>query len=371
MQVPVILDSPVWREGSLTPTFVRSSVLFTVPKTDTIDRVACKEPDYNMYLQKGAGDFIRHRLRKRCKIDLNDQSRNQIAAYKGSLTGSLATVDLSSASDSLSLALAHLLLPEDWYQYLSAIRVSTTLIDGEEHYLRMFSSMGNGFTFELESLLFWAICSDAVERSRLSTVDPVLVYGDDIVIPAKAYKVVKRSLNYFGFLVNDDKSFYKGPIRESCGKHYHNGRDITPFYIRKPIKNQMDLIHLLNNFRKWSGLDSTWCNEDHFLFWQKYAKRIDRRLHGGYDLGDTSRLVSYPLRISGAFRLANPKRRRNGDQLGDYRSWLHDAQKRTEVSESSTEHFVQLGNLVIRRVPVVLLYTLPLEVPVWSQEYLS
>jgi len=51
--------------------FQENSVLFTVPKKSDIDRVACKEPEVNMLLQRAVGLFIRKRLRK-VGIDLND-----------------------------------------------------------------------------------------------------------------------------------------------------------------------------------------------------------------------------------------------------------------------------------------------------------
>lgn len=81
---------------------VPGGVLMTVPKNSKIDRVAIKEPELNMFCQKGVGDFIRHRLKRIVKVDLNDQTRNQQLARIGSETGLLATLDLSSASDLIS-----------------------------------------------------------------------------------------------------------------------------------------------------------------------------------------------------------------------------------------------------------------------------
>lgn len=55
-------DMPVWaglfsEHGS--HRLVEGNVMFTVPKNADIDRCACKEPDINMFLQKGLGSSIR------------------------------------------------------------------------------------------------------------------------------------------------------------------------------------------------------------------------------------------------------------------------------------------------------------------------
>jgi len=153
-------DMPLWRqqreETESYLNLVPGNVLFTVPKNHDIDRCACKEPDLNMFMQKGLGDYIAKCLR-RVGIDLNDQSKNRDLAREGSINGLLATIDLSSASDSVSSGLVELLLPDIWFSLLDSIRSPVTIIDGEEHTNAMFSSMGNGFTFELESLIFYSI----------------------------------------------------------------------------------------------------------------------------------------------------------------------------------------------------------------------
>ena len=117
-------------ESRLDPRFVRGNVMFTVPKSSDIDRCACKEPDINMFLQKGVGNHIRRRLR-RYGINLNDQSVNRDLAYQGSIDSSIATLDLSSASDTFCTQVVKALLPHIWFEYLSDIRSPYTVIDGE------------------------------------------------------------------------------------------------------------------------------------------------------------------------------------------------------------------------------------------------
>lgn len=303
---------------------VDSNILFTVPKKTDIDRCACKEPDVNMYLQKGAGRFIRNALRRE-GINLNDQSRNQSLARIGSRDGSLATLDLSSASDSVCFELVYQALPVLWFSYLNDIRCHTTIIDGDVHHNEMFSSMGNGFTFELESLLFYAIAKAVAYFT--GTSGTISVYGDDIIVPTQMYHDLTFALGVLGFKVNSKKSYHDGGFRESCGGHYNDGSCVTPFYIRGPIAHLHDLIVTANAVRKWSrfeysgppsGIDKILDCEVYPL-WRLLAESVPRCFWGGYDHEDTSRLVSFqkprrPKRLSPI----SPKRE-TGD--GGYVYW--------------------------------------------------
>lgn len=272
---------------------VKGNILFTVPKTTTIDRCACKEPDINMFLQKGAGNIIRDGLR-RVGINLNDQSRNQDLAREGSLTGSLATLDLSSASDSVSSALVELVMPPLWFSLLNGLRSPITIIDGDEHVNEMFSSMGNGFTFELESLLFYALARATSYFEGVSGV--ISVYGDDIIVPSRLADTLVWVLSYFGFETNVSKSFSEGPFRESCGGHYYNGYDITPFYVKEPIKRLTDLIHLGNQIRRWSGRNPIGVLSPLLEpLWQKIRDAVPSQFWGGRDTGSIYQLVTPDL----------------------------------------------------------------------------
>lgn len=198
--------------------------LATVPKNATTDRCIMVEPIVNTFLQKGVGRWIRDRL-QRFGINLRDQSRNQYLARKGSIDGSLATLDLASASDTISRELVADLLPYPWWALLEDLRTPTILHDGCKTVLQKFSSMGNGFTFELESLIFFAIARCACETGTVS------VYGDDIIVPTEYAHDVVTNLEMCGFTVNTEKSFVTGPFRESCGGDYFEGSDIRPVYV--------------------------------------------------------------------------------------------------------------------------------------------
>lgn len=288
-------------EGLVYPSIVKGSVMFTVPKNSEIDRVACKEPEVNQWLQRAVGVHIRERLKRRAGIDLLDQSRNRNLAREGSVTGELATIDLSSASDLISRTLVNRLLPAEWYVLMDDIRVhECELPDGSAHEVEMFSSMGNGFTFELETLIFWGLCCAIQHHFHIRGV--VSVYGDDIVVHPRTARLFRHFAAWFGFKVNAKKSFHRGRFRESCGGHYYGGRDVTPFFTRKPITHVVDLIQFLNQFREWFIRTYPYDWDTGYPFWLKYAKHVPRRFWGGKDIEGTGSLVTPGKRRSALVR---------------------------------------------------------------------
>jgi hypothetical protein len=229
----------------------------TVPKNAKTDRVIAKEPDLNMFLQKGLGGVIRRRL-KRVGVDLDDQTLNQRLAESGSRDGTLATIDLSSASDTVALQLVREVMPPDWFAAIELCRSPKGILpSGDVITYQKVSSMGNGFTFELESLIFWALISTVLDYSSESD-RRIAVYGDDLIIPVSIYEPVVNLLSYCGFSVNEKKSFATGQFRESCGKHYFSGFDVTPFYIRKSVENPQRIIWLANSVRRHARKGMAW-----------------------------------------------------------------------------------------------------------------
>ena len=282
-----ILSSPLWlkhlkSDTSDMPTFniVEGNRITTVPKNAKTDRVIAIEPTLNMFFQKGLGGFIRNRLR-RVGVNLNSQSLNQSLAREGSIDGSLATIDLKSASDSVSLALVEELLPSDW---VSAIKLCRSpygvLPSGEKILYRKVSSMGNGCTFELESLIFWALSSAVVKYLRESD-RRLAIYGDDIVVPTGCAKLLIEVLRLVGFDTNQDKTFVDGPFRESCGKHYFRGVDVTPIYIRENVDSAERLIWLANSVARLAYRlnGSTWSRDSRLkLAYDSIVEMLPERL---------------------------------------------------------------------------------------------
>lgn len=237
-------DGPCTVLGSAIP-LSRGNVMITVPKSAKTDRVICYEPHGNIWCQLGVGAYLKHRLLKH-GIDLSDQSINQRKALQASLDRLSATIDLSMASDTLALELVYELLPIDWVMHLDDLRSKETLWpDNTWRVNQKFSSMGNGFTFELESLIFYALASAVTSN--------VSVYGDDIIVPTGAYEDVLNVLEHSGFKANTSKSFSKGNFRESCGFDGFCGVNCTPVYVREIPKFSSQWIILHNQIRAFYG----------------------------------------------------------------------------------------------------------------------
>jgi hypothetical protein len=215
---------------SILPTcfnIVEGNRVVFVAKNAKTDRTIAAEPTGNSFIQQGIGRYIRKRLRA-FGVDLNDQRVNQTwASYAQDLE--LCTVDLSSASDSISSGVVRHLLPYHWYDLLDAVRCPYYELDGVWRYSHKFSSMGNAFTFELESLIFWAATSAAYEIEDIPC-GLLSVYGDDIICERRVYPALEEILVGLGFVLNKDKSFAEGLFYESCGKHFFDRRDVTPVY---------------------------------------------------------------------------------------------------------------------------------------------
>lgn len=226
------IAGPRWSEIIGVPEVVAGNRFFTVPKDAKIHRGACAEPTLNSFMQLGVGGLYRRRLGSE-GVDLSDQTWNQYLASMAHELG-LCTIDMTSASDRKSWMLILLLLPIRWFELCDLCRSPYTLIEETLHELEKFSSMGNGFTFELESLVFWAVVSSVVPREEWNLC---AVYGDDIICPREyAHEVINR-LAYLGFKTNTSKSFLAGNFFESCGTDWFKGHNVRPFYLKGSSDN--------------------------------------------------------------------------------------------------------------------------------------
>lgn len=221
-----------------------------VPKTVKTHRVIAVEPMLNTFLQKGIDSVLRVRL-KRIGIDLSDQSINQRLAREGSRRGfeedSLSTIDLSNASDSISIGLCRYLLPPAWFNLLNNVR-SHAYQDGDRVMTyQKFCSQGNGFCFPLETLIFTAIC---VACGCKNPKKDFHVYGDDIIVRREHFREVVSLLRICGFKTNIDKTFNDGPFRESCGADWYLGEDIRPFTLDYELDSLQNIFKFINLCRR-------------------------------------------------------------------------------------------------------------------------
>lgn len=210
----------------------------------------------NMFLQLGVKNVMAEKLLK-CGVDLSDQSKNREMAYIGSLAGmrddlginpqQYSTIDLASASDTVSLGICQKLLPPDWFGLLSDLRHESGVLNGETITYSKMSAMGNGFTFPLESLIFWAVAQATAEDLGIElNKEDLAVYGDDIICPNSMSHALIENLTFCGFTVNTEKSFVSGPFKESCGADYFQGINVRPFYLKRRMDTAKDLYFVAN-----------------------------------------------------------------------------------------------------------------------------
>lgn len=223
----------------------------TVPKDSVKDRTISVEPMLNSWVQGGINRYLMARL-KRFGIDLSDQTINRDLSGLAVKLG-LATVDVKNASNTLTVGLFHRLVPKEWFKLLSLVRSSHYRLNKEYHKYELFSGMGNGITFPLESVLFYSIAYTACLESGCPPA--VHVYGDDIIIPVGAYARLCVLFEYFGLEVNQKKSHATGEFRESCGAHWYKGHYCTPFYIKEWSSEISDVVKLHNQIWIWASRD--------------------------------------------------------------------------------------------------------------------
>lgn len=225
--------------------YVTYNKIALVPKTSLVHRTIAVEPLLNGFVQKGIDLYLRGRL-NRFGIDLKDQSKNQVLARMGSLPDSdpFATIDLSMASDLISLELAKELLPPAWFSLLNATRSHQYKLNGRIETYHKFVSMGNGFCFPLETLIFASVCAAVYGVSNLQA--DFSVYGDDIIVRQSVATEVLNHLRSFGFRHNPDKTFAKGPFRESCGADWYLGEDVRPVMLDDTLGSYRSIIGFHN-----------------------------------------------------------------------------------------------------------------------------
>jgi hypothetical protein len=243
----------------------------TVPKNAKTDRGICIEPSLNIWYQLGVGAVLRRRLRA-SGIDLNYQADvNRAFAEKAEDWG-LATLDLKQASDSVSEVLVRRVLPREWYHLLALGRSQSTFIGDKWVALEKFSSMGNGYTFELETLLFLCLCRAIVPVDDWCFVH---AYGDDFIVPQRYAGQVIEALEYLGFKVNGEKSFLAGSFFESCGADFFQGVDVRPFYLRKGRENPIPYaLYAANSVRVYAAKNRTTCDAFYRSLWESLAKEV-------------------------------------------------------------------------------------------------
>lgn len=251
---PRVKDLFAWSKGYLPlcrwDEELPPSRLCLVPKDPIKNRIICVEPKELMFAQQGLRTIVEALIKQspltRSVIRLDDQRFNFFLSKRRSH----ATIDLSDASDMLSLSVMRIILPREIFSLITRFRSSRIeLPDGQvlESY-NAFATMGNALCFPMESLAFWALTLAGIlcEELRLGTYTSISeihwiiynnpmflirrfklgIFGDDIIVPCRYFDAVSRALESVGLTVNKGKSCNDTPLRESCGSYWWFDYDV-------------------------------------------------------------------------------------------------------------------------------------------------
>lgn len=271
---------------------VSGSRLAQVPKNNDKNRLINVEPLLNVGLQKWLGNLLAEVLLK-AGINLETgQSLHQ------KLIRSLdwATIDFSAASDSYGTGLVDYLFPSFVTNALMKVRSGTfvytqyqrvELPDGTSREdtrdwrerANVYACMGNGTTFPILTLIVWAI-------GRACSAHTTFAYGDDLIVKTTAAKKVFHAFRFCGFEINTEKSFFEGPVRESCGAYTREGTALRSYDI-KSCNNLADVITTCNKiyrYIKWSPWKERWKK-----LWESLVALVPRRYYGPPSCRDGSK----------------------------------------------------------------------------------
>jgi hypothetical protein len=199
-----------------------------VPKNRKSPRFVASELSSSMYAQLAIKRYldgvIRQLYGNRAPIWDADRHRT----FLRSRHSSVVTIDLSDASDYISLDLISYILPPNWVDVLNSCRSQFVLTpDGDITPLMVQAPMGNGYCFRLLTLVCCAIMHVAC---RLPWSD----FGDDMICHQSDWPAVCMGLEACGLVINKTKTCF-GRYKETCGLELLDGVNVTPFKFKRAL----------------------------------------------------------------------------------------------------------------------------------------
>lgn len=231
--------------------------LLAVPKTLVSKRIIAPETTVSSLNASAVLEALR-RMNQRTGassfINEEDQSVNNRLAAEGSVSGAWATIDMSSASDSISKAMFFRCIPREFwfvYQCLTSNRFSYK-VGGETKERKLYTLLtsGNRVTWLTEAMWFLGVARAALSLAGVN--DPssyCFAFGDDLIVPSQYYETVCELLEVMGHTVNRRKSYGAGCFRESCGGWYYRGANVTPCFWPRRVVQDADCPEVLCNLQ--------------------------------------------------------------------------------------------------------------------------
>lgn len=280
-----------WDKHNLIQRGSRGSSVYKNTKKRRFINIECL---LNVVIQKIFGWSLRQCLKVNggCDLDLGQDKHKHLIRYKH-----LATVDWSNASDSIvTWAVQQLLLKDQKiFKALDLARSQFVLIDTpvidcqrtvkQYHSPLKFSSMGNGFTFELLTLVNLAVSRVFDKESS--------VYGDDVIIANEHATIFINTMKQLGFMPNLKKSFINKPLRESCGGFFLEGTGYIRSYDFKWNFNIADCITTANKLSRILRLNKTWNHRLRDLIEQTHSE-VCNLIHPVFQGPESDDLVNIP-----------------------------------------------------------------------------
>jgi hypothetical protein len=212
-----------------------------VPKSYKASRIIAVESTYRTVKGLQIEKIFRRLDRIYRTLNIQDQTINQMLAQIGSTDGTAATLDASHASDYITKSLFIDLFPSQYVNRVLPFMPDFIEVKGKKRAMQMASTSGHTLTFRHESIVYKAIAQASEEYyDRLFPTEPITHYawafGDDTIVNSQAYDIAVYFFTKLGLVINEDKSYRAGAYRESCGKDYILGMDVTSiYYPRFPV----------------------------------------------------------------------------------------------------------------------------------------
>lgn len=204
-----------------------------VDKTFKSKRLIMPNTTLGTLYSGGLGHLLADRLREFGYDIKHLQGVHGQLAKIGSITGTLVTADQSLASDNITTLLIERLFLREWADALKRGRIAKVSFYGHTFESKTFASMGIGFTFPLQTLVFLGLLIAIRDHLSLDEQTVISVYGDDLIYDDRLHDLVMEIFPKLGLVINADKTFATGYFRESCGQDYFRGIDVRPFYLAK------------------------------------------------------------------------------------------------------------------------------------------
>lgn len=200
-----------------------------VPKTWKSLRMIMPNTTIGSLYSDGLGKVITNRLCKAGYDIRTLQGVHRDYAREGSENCHLVTADQSLASDNITSKLLEALLPSTWFTKVNFGRIGRLSFYGETLETPTFMTMGIGFTFPLQTLVFLGLlkgCAGFLGEPNLK----VSAFGDDLVYDQALHAIVVEVFDDLGLVLNQEKTFSDGWFRESCGGDFFHGVDVRPWH---------------------------------------------------------------------------------------------------------------------------------------------